>query len=55
MILDIDSKNNHEYVIEDLDEEHVLVKETKVAGLKALLNQAGSMHHDTDERLTFRR
>lgn len=38
MLVDIDSNNNHEFIIEDLDEEHILVKETKMATLKARLN-----------------
>jgi uncharacterized membrane protein len=32
MLVDIDSKNNNEYIIEELDEEHILVKETKING-----------------------
>lgn len=39
MLMDIDSKNGNEFIIEDLDEEHVLVKETKIATLKAKLQQ----------------
>lgn len=39
MLVDIDSKNNNEYIIEELDEEHILVKETKVSELKSRLNQ----------------
>jgi TFIIH basal transcription factor complex TTD-A subunit len=38
MLVDIDSKNNNEYIIEELDEEHILVKETKINELKARLN-----------------
>ena len=37
MLVDIDSKNNNEFIIEELDEEHLLVKETKIAQLKARL------------------
>ncbi|KAF2003662.1 hypothetical protein P154DRAFT_572850 [Amniculicola lignicola CBS 123094] len=37
MLVDIDSKHRNEFIIEDLDEEHVLVKETKVAQFKAML------------------
>jgi TFIIH basal transcription factor complex TTD-A subunit len=40
MLVDIDSKNNNEYIIEELDEEHILVKETKINELKARLNEA---------------
>ena len=39
MLVDIDSKNNNEYIIEELDEEHILVKETKINELKSRLNQ----------------
>jgi TFIIH basal transcription factor complex TTD-A subunit len=52
MLVDIDSKNNNEYIIEELDEEHLLVKETKVNELKARLNQVritlqgGTVHAD---------
>jgi TFIIH basal transcription factor complex TTD-A subunit len=42
MLVDIDSKNNNEYIIEELDEEHILVKETKVNELKARLNQVST-------------
>ena len=45
MLIDIDSKNNNEYIIEDLDEEHILVKETKVTELK------GRLHNMMRERL----
>lgn len=41
MLVDIDSKNNNEYIIEELDEEHILVKETRINELKARLNQVG--------------
>jgi TFIIH basal transcription factor complex TTD-A subunit len=34
MLVDIDSNNRNDFIIEELDEEHVLVKETKVAELK---------------------
>jgi TFIIH basal transcription factor complex TTD-A subunit len=43
MLVDIDSKNNNEYIIEELDEEHILVKETKVNELKARLNQVSTV------------
>lgn len=39
MLVDIDSKNNNDFIIEDLDEEHLLVKESKIGALKARLNQ----------------
>jgi TFIIH basal transcription factor complex TTD-A subunit len=39
MLVDIDSKNGNEYIIEELDEEHILVKESKVNELKARLNE----------------
>ncbi|KAF2276730.1 nucleotide excision repair, TFIIH, subunit [Westerdykella ornata] len=37
MLVDIDSKNRNDFIIEELDEEHVLVKETKVNELKQRL------------------
>lgn len=37
MLLKIDKDMNNEFIIEELDEEHLLVKETKVAQLKAQL------------------
>lgn len=37
MLVDIDSKNDNAFIIEELDEEHILVKETKIAELKARL------------------
>jgi TFIIH basal transcription factor complex TTD-A subunit len=43
MLLDIDSKNNNEYIIEELDEEHILVKETKINELKARLNSVNML------------
>ncbi|KAF2643595.1 hypothetical protein P280DRAFT_467601 [Massarina eburnea CBS 473.64] len=39
MLVDIDSKNNNDFIIEELDEEHMLVKETKVNALKNRLQQ----------------
>ena len=38
MVMAIDAEQNHEIIIEDLDEEHVMVKETKVNELKQRLN-----------------
>lgn len=42
MLVDIDSKRDNNFIIEELDEEHVLVKETKVAELKQLLQSVSS-------------
>ncbi len=39
MLVDIDSKNNNDFIIEELDEEHILVMETKINELKSRLNQ----------------
>jgi TFIIH basal transcription factor complex TTD-A subunit len=44
MLVDIDSKNGNEYIIEELDEEHILVKESKVNELKARLNEVRISH-----------
>ena len=37
MLIDIDTKNGHDFIIEDLDEEHLLVKEAKINLLKSQL------------------
>jgi TFIIH basal transcription factor complex TTD-A subunit len=37
MLIDIDNNNRNDFIIEDLDDEHILVKETKVAELKQRL------------------
>ena len=52
MLVDIDSKNNNEYIIEELDEEHILVKETKINELKARLNQVSTHSRSQVRRLT---
>jgi hypothetical protein len=52
MLVDIDSKNNNEYIIEELDEEHILVKETKINELKARLNQVSIILQNTSSALT---
>jgi len=39
MLIDIDNKNNNDFIIEDLDEEHLLVKEGKIMALKNRLAQ----------------
>jgi TFIIH basal transcription factor complex TTD-A subunit len=44
MLTDIDNKNNNDFIIEDLDEEHLLVKETKVAELKARLQAVSPVY-----------
>ncbi|GKT90977.1 transcription factor TFIIH complex subunit Tfb5 [Colletotrichum tofieldiae] len=40
IIVNIDS-NNHDYIIEDLDDQHVVVKENMVAALKRQLDEVG--------------
>lgn len=37
MLVDIDSKHRNEFIIEELDEEHLLVKESKIGELKMRL------------------
>lgn len=37
MLVKMDEDHNHEFIIEDLDEEHVLVKDSKLAELKQRL------------------
>ena len=44
MIINIDTEQNNDIIVEDLDEEHVMVKETKVAELKQRLNDKIKMH-----------
>jgi len=53
MLVDIDSKSGNEYIIEELDEEHILVKETRINELKARLNQVGTISHTTSTVLTW--
>lgn len=53
--MDIDSKNNNEFIIEELDEEHLLVKETKINELKSRLNQVSIPSGTSRSRLTCRR
>ena len=38
MLVDIDNKHHNDFIIEELDEEHLLVKDTKIAELKSRLN-----------------
>lgn len=38
MLVQIDSQNKNDFIIEELDEEHLLVKETKINELKSRLN-----------------
>lgn len=52
MLVDIDSKNGNEYIIEELDEEHLLVKDTKVNELKSRLNQVCVGEHRVHAWLT---
>ncbi|KAI1332579.1 transcription factor TFIIH complex subunit Tfb5-domain-containing protein [Xylariaceae sp. FL0255] len=39
IIMNIDGKENNEYVIEDLDETHLMIKDVMVAKLKARLEE----------------
>lgn len=52
MLVDIDSKNNNEFIIEELDEEHILVKETKITELKGRLNNVRAFQHGEPTSLT---
>ncbi|EWC46586.1 peptidyl-prolyl cis-trans isomerase D [Drechslerella stenobrocha 248] len=47
IILDLDSKS-HDYVIENLDESHLIVKDTKVAELKRVLEDRLNEHTKID-------
>lgn len=42
MLIDIDNRNSNDFIIEDLDEEHLLVKEAKIMALKNRLAQVPS-------------
>ena len=53
MLVDIDSKNNNDFIIEELDEEHILVMETKINELKSRLNQVRIQCKRRTRRLTF--
>src|SRR4051794_39917106 len=53
MLVDIDSKSGNEYIIEKLDEEHILVKETRINELKARLNQVGNTTFTACTALTW--
>ncbi|KAF2196138.1 hypothetical protein GQ43DRAFT_275538 [Delitschia confertaspora ATCC 74209] len=44
MIMDIDNAQGNDMIVEDLDDEHVLVKDNKVAELKQLLTEKISVH-----------
>lgn len=37
IIVNIDDKNGHEYIIDNLDEQHVVIKETMLQKLKQML------------------
>jgi TFIIH basal transcription factor complex TTD-A subunit len=39
MLVRIDNNNNNDFIIEDLDDEHLLVKDLKVGALKARLKE----------------
>ena len=43
MIITIDAELKNEIIVVDLDEEHVMVKDTKVNELKARLNDVGTL------------
>jgi len=45
MLIDIDSKHHETFIIEDLDEEHLLVKDTMVAELKQRLQGVSLYTH----------
>ncbi|KAG9250464.1 putative RNA polymerase II transcription factor B subunit 5 [Emericellopsis cladophorae] len=48
IIVNIDS-DNHDYIIEELDEERVVIKENMVAALKAKLEERLAENHPDDE------
>lgn len=40
LIVKIDAESHHEYIVEDLDDETLLIQESKLVHLKALLEKA---------------
>lgn len=55
MLVDIDSKHRNEFIIEELDEEHLLVKESKIGELKMRLQTVSLRpgHLESDTALTI--
>ncbi|KAF2749859.1 nucleotide excision repair, TFIIH, subunit [Sporormia fimetaria CBS 119925] len=52
MLINIDNENRNDFIIEELDEEHLLVKKDKVAELKSRLHEMMKQvlrEPDTDE------
>lgn len=41
IIISIDDKEKNDYIIEDLDDSHLLIKDVMVAQLKAKLEEVG--------------
>lgn len=52
IIVNIDSAN-HDYIIEDLDDQHVVVKENMVAALKRQLDEVSSTSDDHSPHFTI--
>lgn len=52
IIVNIDTKSGHEYIIDDLDDEHVVIKETMLQKLKQMLEdrlRETTQQHGGDE------
>lgn len=52
IIVNIDTKSGHEYIIDDLDDEHVVIKETMLQKLKQTLEdrlRETTQQHGGDE------
>lgn len=52
IIVNIDTKSGHEYIIDDLDDEHVVIKETMLQKLKQTLEdrlRETTQQHGNDE------
>ncbi|KAJ6257933.1 hypothetical protein Dda_7723 [Drechslerella dactyloides] len=47
IILDLDSRS-HDFVVEDLDDSHLIIKDTKVPELKRLLEERLNEHTKVD-------
>ncbi|KAF3809101.1 RNA polymerase II transcription factor B subunit 5 [Colletotrichum gloeosporioides] len=52
IIVNIDAAN-HDYIIEDLDDQHVVVKENMVAALKRQLDDVGSTINEQSPHFTM--
>jgi TFIIH basal transcription factor complex TTD-A subunit len=52
IILKFDSEENA-YIVEDLDEKHLVIKETMLADLKRKLKEVSSSRHQKEEKMEW--